>query len=308
MRPLDWDKLRVFQAVAHEGNLTHASKKLHISQSALSRQISSLEYALGISLFHRHARGLILTEQGEILYNTTQQVFHDLEASITRVQETNHEPSGPLIINATLGLGSIWLSTILDEFIDQFPKIDLSLILSPQANMDIAMREADLSIRLFPPKQSDLIQTRLMTYRHGVYASSNYLKKYGIPENLDDLEQHRILAFGKHTDDTHPYPEIDWLLQYERSKDNPRQPAVVINSVTAIIQAVLHDVGIASLPKYLVREETGLIEVLQNIKAPLTDVWMVYPEELRKSKRISVFIAFMRQKTQAFIQNKTAII
>ena len=75
---MDWDKLRVFQAAAEAGSFTHAGERLHLSQSAVSRQISSLEESLNVALFHRHARGLILTEQGEVLLSTTKDVFTKL--------------------------------------------------------------------------------------------------------------------------------------------------------------------------------------------------------------------------------------
>src|SRR5579875_248335 len=77
---MDWDKLRVFHAVAEAGSFTHAGEVLNLSQSAVSRQISALEESLNVPLFHRHARGLILTEQGELLFRTVQDVMLKLDA------------------------------------------------------------------------------------------------------------------------------------------------------------------------------------------------------------------------------------
>ena len=75
---MDWDKLRIFYNVADSGNFTRAASRLNLSQSAISRQIAGLEIRMGVPLFHRHARGLILTEQGELLFRTIREVFSEL--------------------------------------------------------------------------------------------------------------------------------------------------------------------------------------------------------------------------------------
>ena len=93
---MDWDKLRVFQAAAEAGSFTHAGERLHLSQSAVSRQISSLEESLNVALFHRHARGLILTEQGEVLLSTTKDVFTKLSATEALISEGRERPKGNL--------------------------------------------------------------------------------------------------------------------------------------------------------------------------------------------------------------------
>ncbi|MEM7071236.1 MAG: substrate binding domain-containing protein, partial [Pseudomonadota bacterium] len=212
------------------------------------------------------------------------------------------------VINATLGLGCHWLAPMVDEFAKQFPKIDLVLIFSPQAKMDVAMREADLSIRLEAPQETDLIRARLMSYQHAIYTSEDYVAKNGIPKTINELEKHSIITFGNHTGATHPYPEIDWLLTYQRPEQKKLIPTIQINSVSAILQAVIHGAGIASLPKYMVEQQPQLVEILPEIKAPLTDVWIAYPEELRTSKRIKLFNEFIRSKARLLVKKNLAII
>ena len=92
---MDWDKLRVFHAVAEAGSFTHAGDTLNLSQSAVSRQISALEEALQVPLFHRHARGLILTEQGEALNRTVREVFAKLAMTEALLTESREKPAGP---------------------------------------------------------------------------------------------------------------------------------------------------------------------------------------------------------------------
>src|SRR3546814_1851873 len=112
---MDWDKLRIFHAVAEAGSFTHAGDSLHLSQSAVSRQISSLEESLNVRLFHRHARGLILTEQGELLYRTVHDVFAKLTMVEAQLTDSQERPQGPLKIATTIGLGSLWLTPRSEE-------------------------------------------------------------------------------------------------------------------------------------------------------------------------------------------------
>lgn len=193
---MDWDKLRIFHAVADAGSFTHAGHELGLSQSAVSRQISALEDALNVPLFHRHARGLILTEQGEMLYRTAHEVFTKLTAAQTRLMDSKEKPSGELRITTTVGLGSVWLTPRLKEFSELYPEIAVTLLLDDR-ELDLSMREADVAVRLRRPTQPDLIQRKLFTVHHHLYASADYLKKHGIPKSLEDLDKHKILTFGQ---------------------------------------------------------------------------------------------------------------
>ena len=170
---MDWDKLRVFHAAAGAGSFTHAGETLGLSQSAVSRQVGGLEEDLGVPLFHRHARGLILTEQGEMLYRSAQRIFTELEATRTRLTDSREKPSGELRVTTTVGLGSSWLTPRLKEFLELYPDISLSLLLRDE-ELDLSMREADIALRLRQPTQPDLIQRRLFTVHFHAYASPDY--------------------------------------------------------------------------------------------------------------------------------------
>ena len=151
--PLDWDKLRIFHAAAEAGSFTHAADKLHLSQSAISRQVSALEQDVGVKLFHRHARGLILTEQGELLYRTAHDVLLKLETVKMQLTETTEKPSGKLRVTTTVGLGQGWLTDKVQEFLQLYPEMSIQLILDNE-ELDVNMRHADCAIRLRQPQQS----------------------------------------------------------------------------------------------------------------------------------------------------------
>lgn len=288
---MDWDKLRVFHAVAEAGSFTHAGETLNLSQSAVSRQISGLEESLKVSLFHRHARGLILTEQGDLLYRTAHDIFSKLAIAEQRLVDSKISPEGPLKITTTVAFGSVWLTSRMAEFLQLYPGIDVSLILS-DVDLDLSMREADVAIRMAPPTQGDLIQRQLMHMPYKVFASGQYLKDHGIPLKATDLDNHKLVVYGE--DARPPVDQVNWLLEAGLRKGQaPRRAALRVNSIYGIFRAVEGGLGIGALPDYMQRESTGLVEVLPQMGGPYIDAYFVYPEELRNMKRIAVFRDFL---------------
>ncbi len=231
---MDWDKLRVFHAVAEAGSFTHAGDTLSLSQSAVSRQISALEEALQVPLFHRHARGLILTEQGESLNRTVREVFAKLAITEALLTESKEKPAGRLKVTTTVGFGSSWLAPRLHGFLEAYPDVTVSLLLD-DAELDLAMREADVAIRMHPPKQPDLVQRHLMTMNWQICASPDYLKQHGVPQRAEDLDAHRLILFGQHHP---PVPEVNWLAEAGRRAGNPRRAVLEVNSMYAMLLAI----------------------------------------------------------------------
>lgn len=294
-RNMDWEKLKVFHAAAEAGSFTHAGEALNISQSAVSRQVSALEKELCVPLFHRHARGLVLTEQGELLYRTSQEVFMKLATTEILLADTKAKPSGDLKVTTTTALGAAWLTPRLGEFLRLYPDIRLQLILDDDER-NLTMREADLAIWFQPPTQVDLIRRRLFTVHFHVYASPGYIKAHGAPQSLDVLDRHRIVTYGG----TAPasIKDINWLESAGCEGRSLREPVLRINSLYALKQACLSGVGIAVLPDYMVRDEPGLISVLKEADVPELSAYLVYPEEIRDSKRAQVFRDFLLAKAR----------
>ena len=293
---MDWDKLRIFQAAAEAGSFTHAGESVGLSQSAVSRQVSALEADLEVPLFHRHARGLILTEQGELLFRTVKDVMLKLDAVRTHLTDSREKPNGELRITTTYGLGTNWLAPRLGEFHELYPDIKLTVILSDE-ELDLSMREADLALRLRQPVQPDLIQRRLFTVHFHAYAAADYLKKHGQPLALDDLDRHRILAYGGAS--TAPYlGNINALPRLGRDVKSPRAPALTINNITALGKAVEKGVGIAILPDYMIDQGSELVRLLPEADMPELECYLVYPEEVKTVARVQVFRDFLVSKAQ----------
>ncbi len=290
---MDWDKLRIFHAVAEAGSFTHAGDTLNLSQSAISRQISTLEHDLGVTLFHRHARGLVRTEQGELLYNTTRDVHHKLANAEAVLMDSTQRPRGPLKVTTTVAFGSIWLTPRLKEFIDLYPEITLTLLLTDE-EIDLGMREADVAIRLSPPTQPDLIQRRLMTLHHHVYAAPEYLAAHPMPQTLEDLTDHNLVVYGE--DFRPPTAFVNWLADATAKAGVVPANLLKVNNIYGIYRAVQSGVGIAALPDYTVRQISNLVRILPEFSGPSFDAFLVYPEDLRHSKRLHVFRDFLLSK------------
>jgi DNA-binding transcriptional LysR family regulator len=291
---MDWDKLRVFHAVAEAGSFTHAGDTLNLSQSAVSRQISALEENLQVSLFHRHARGLILTEQGESLNRTVRDVFAKLAMTEALLTESKEKPTGRLKVTTEVGFGSHWLASRIGGFLSTYPEVSMTLLLD-DSDLDLAMREADVAIRMHPPKQPDLVQRHLMTIQWDVLASKEYLAAHGTPMRPEELDDHTMILFGDYQP---PVADINWLSLAGRRAGQPRRAVLEVNSLHAMAMAARAGVGIAALPNWMRDEVEGLQPILTDLKPPKVDVFFVYPEELRNSKRVAVFRDFLLAEIQ----------
>lgn len=293
---MDWDKLRVFHAVALAGSFTHAGEDLNLSQSAVSRQISALEEELGVQLFHRHARGLEPTEHGDLLYQSAHEVFDKLAAVRARLMDSKNEPAGELRITTTVGLGSTWLTPRIHDFLRLYPDIRLSIICDDR-ELDLGMREADVAIRITEPRQPDLIKKRLFTVHSHIYASPDFLKKNGTPQNLDDLDDCPLIAYGDHAPTT--LRNVNWPRTVGvKPHGRPRDTILQVNNIYGLLLAIESGLGIGSLPDYMITPDRPLQRILPDLNGPTTDAYFVYPEELRNIKRIVVFRDFLEDQVR----------
>ena len=287
---MDWDKLRIFHAVADAGSLTHAGDTLNLSQSAVSRQVRALEESLNTILFHRHARGLILTEQGELLFDATKAMNKRLDAASARIRDSEEEVFGELRVTTTLGFGTMWLAPRLHKLYEKYPDLNIDLMLEERV-LDLPMREADCAIRMKEPSQADLIRKRLMFVSMRLYATQAYLDAKGTPLSPDDLSTHRLICQNPGSAQVSAGASmIQTLLTHGI------QSRLNVNNYYGVLQAVLHDLGVGVLPDYIVEESPDLVRVLPEPQSQEIPVYIAYPEELRHSKRIQAFRDFVQEE------------
>ncbi len=286
---LDWEKLRLFDVVADAGSFTEAARRLHISQPALSRQVAALEEQLGAKLFHRHARGLAMTHEGEQLRAATQEVHDRIDRAAQAIDASRDKPTGVIRLTTTVSFGSTWLARQLGDFLDQFPDISVQLMLTDQ-DLDLAKREADVAIRFHRPFQAELVQKPLVGIRHFLCASPDYLARHGTPTSIAELDGHRLLAYGDAAPDF--LKGINWALELGH-EGAPREAALTINNSYGVLKAVEAGAGIAALPSYLIRFSDRVQVVLPQVEGPVFRTFFTYPAELRRSVRIAALRDFL---------------
>ncbi|MBI1384395.1 MAG: LysR family transcriptional regulator [Rhizobiales bacterium] len=289
---MKWTRLQTFLIVAQEGSFSKASRRLGLSQSAISRQVTVLEEELKCQVFNRHWSGLVLTEAGEELYSTTTEMARELDLSIAKINEQKSLPEGPLKVSTTVAFGSAWLTPRINDFQRQHPRIALSLHLADNNYLDLSMRDADCAIRFTRQTEHSLVQTPLGFVRYRIYASREYLERAAPLERIEDLDNHALIVYGDYA--PQPIGEMNWLLSVGRIAIDPRPASLTINSVYGIFRAAEAGLGVAALPYYLASRSDMLVEVLPGQLGPAFEVLFVYPEELRQSRRIRVFLDFLR--------------
>lgn len=293
---MDWDKLKTFHAAAEAKSLTGAAETLGLSQSAISRQISALEADLGAKLFHRHARGLLLTEPGRLLYDAAQEVSKRIAWAEAKVHDSRDEPTGLLRVTAPTAMGAIWLAPRLAAFHAAYPAIKLRLLLVDH-ELDISNLEADIAIRPWSATQNDLVQRKLMRVSQHLYASEDYLERKGTPRSLTDLDAgHEYVAYGPRK--MAPIPNLNWQLTLGREAGAPREPIIEANTINGMMKATEAGLGICGLPDYVARENDRLTRVLPQIEGPPFEVFFVYPEELKGSRRVAAFREFLIEQAK----------
>ena len=290
---MDWDKLKIFHAVAEAGNFTKATYTLNLSQSAISRQIQSLEQELKTQLFERHARGLSLTENGEYLFKTAHEVISKLKEVETTLGDKKDKPTGKLTVTTVVSFGTTWLTPRIQEFMQLNPEIEVELIFDDK-ELDLSTRQADIGIFMRRPKQLNYIQKKLIDINYHIYGSPKYLEKFGYPKTINDLNKHKFISFGKGAPS--PVYNPDWALKLGMKDNKKRKTVMKVNSVYGLLLAVQTGVGLAALPDYLTVKQPNIVKILPNIEGPITEAHFVYPQSMKNVARVQAFRNFLYSK------------
>ena len=290
---MDWGKLKIFHAVAEAGSFTSATVNLNLSQSAISRQIQSLEEDLKVKLFERHARGLTLTENGEYVYKTAHEVISKLKEVETSLGDQKDKPSGKITITTVRSFGTHWLTPRIQEFMQLNPDIEVELIFDDK-ELDLSTRQADIGIFMRRPKQLNYIQRKLIDINYHIYGSNRYFEKHGMPKTIGDLNKHRFISFGKGAPS--PVYNPDWVLKHGVKDGKKRKSIMKVNSVYGLFLAVQSGVGLAALPDYITSNVPNIVRVLPEIEGPITEAHFVYPQSLKNVARVQAFRNFLYSK------------
>jgi len=290
---MDWDKLKIFHTVAEASSFTKAATILNLSQSAISRQIQSLEQDLKIQLFERHARGLVLTDNGKYLFQTAHEVISKLKDVEATLSDEKDKLKGKLTVTTVVSFGTTWLTPRIQEFMTLHPEIEVELIFDDK-ELDLSTRQADIGIWMRRPKQLNYIQKKLINLHYHIYGSNKYLEKNGFPKNISDLNKHKFITYGRGAPS--PVFNPDWALKLGAKENQKRKPVMKVNSVYGLLLAVQSGVGLAALPDYITVNQPNLVKILPEVEGPLTEAHFVYPASLKNVARITAFRNFIFSK------------
>ncbi len=290
---MQWDKLRTFYYVAKYKSFTRTGQELNISQSAISRQVIDLEYQVGHKLFKRLPRGLALTQQGELLYQYTEKMFVYSVAALSHIQNEQSNPQGELRLGANIGLVDTWLCEILPVFMLQYPDINLSLY-SKDKSLDVEALEVDVALQPYISDQPELVQNLLMRWNRRLYASEEYVQKYGMPKSCKDLKNHRLISFG--TETIHLFDNINWHLALSGQKGDVQKPYASANSLRALYEFAKAGLGIIPFSKEspLLRG-SNLAQILPEIHGPSIDIYFTYPIQLKGIRKVEVLEEYLKE-------------
>ena len=285
----DWSGVSEFVAVAETESFTAAGKRLGISTAQVSRQISALEERLSAKLFYRTTRKVSVTEVGGIYYQHCRQVMDglaDAERAITNLQST---PKGKLKITAPITYGERSVAPLVNDFVTQYPELEVQLVLSNQ-QIDLIDEGFDLAIRLGQLGDSTMIGKRLATRKQYVCAAPEYLSAFGAPHTLSELDRHNCLS------GTLDY----WRFQEKGKARNIRVKGnFSCNSGPVLVDAALKGMGIVQLPDYYVQEHINqgqLIELLPNYREPDDAVWALYPQNRHLSPKVRMLVDYLAKE------------
>jgi DNA-binding transcriptional LysR family regulator len=295
MNDVNWDDFRYFLAAAELGSLSAAARRLYSNQPTVGRHIDTLEATLGLKLFQRHKRGLTLTNEGAWVLEQSQ-LMHSGVQNIQRMIEGDYQQlQGSVRLALPEGLCNEVMIPQLESFYQQYPNLRLILNVSART-ANLTRGEADIAIRLFRPKESDLVTRQLTRMEMGLYASHEYLQIHGQPESVSDLLRHRVISYG---DELAGLPENRWLLDYTAPGNRVPQS----DSTTSRLKATVCGLGISIQPCMLANTNPGLIRVLAGASLATHEIWITYHQDLRHVLRIRVTVDFLNM---LFISNAAA--
>ncbi|MBW4599291.1 MAG: LysR family transcriptional regulator [Calothrix sp. FI2-JRJ7] len=298
-----FNDINIFVRSAQTRSFSVAAQHLGMSPSAVSKAVMRLEDSLGIRLMNRTTRKITLTDDGAAFYERCRQILGELEEAELELKRAQSTPTGTLRIDLTTELGLLHIIPVLPKFIERYPDLKLNISLSNRI-ADVIEEGIDAVVRIGVGPDSSLIMHGLGTARFIVCAAPNYLKRYGIPQTLEDLKHHNCITFVS------PWTGrvFDWQFQDNGQQINiPVEGNLCLNNGKSLLDVALAGVGLVQVYNYIAGEAIAqgkLKPVLENYVAPGTPISVVYPQKRHLSAKIRAFIDFMSELMKQLRQQK----
>lgn len=275
---MDWDDLRFFLAIARHGSLTAAARELAVAQSTVGRRLATLETSLGVRLLHRTPDGYVLTLAGQSVRGQARRVEAEALALERTVGGRDSKLEGVVRVTSAETLAASILAPCFADMQTRHPDILVELIPDPR-ELSLSMREADVAIRLVRTIQNDLIVRRIGRLAFGLYASSPYIDRRGLPDFEAGCVGHRYMVL---VDDISTPAQTSWLEEWTQSA----RLGLQTTSHEALQNAARSGAGLACLARFRAENDPKLVPVTTPTPAPATDIFLVVHKDNRGTPRV----------------------
>lgn len=287
-------EMEAFATVVDQGGFTDAAKKLGISKSAVSKHVSALEARLGARLLNRTTRRVSPTEIGLAYYDRARRVLNDAGEADALVTSMQSAPSGLLRISVATDFGVNLLSPVLGDFLREYPDITVNMVLNNRY-VELISEGFDMAIRLGELEESSLRARKLTETTRRMIASPSYFQRYGMPQRIDDLNDHKLLHYANNA------ASAVWKLTAPSGEKRQVRTAgwLTVNDGQSLLNAAVSGLGLAYLPSFLYADalKAGLVrEAMPDLPVEVMGIYAVYPPGRFTQPKVRAFIDFLVQR------------
>ena len=288
----NWDDFRYFLSAVERGSFAAAARHLNVSKPTVRRRIAQLEERLGLLLFTQRPDGQAITRAGKVLAASVAKVRGEVEQLQRYAIGLQPEQSHVIKLTTTDGLAHCWLAETLADFQQLYPNMRIHVLASSE-RCNLSNNDADIAVRIGDPGSNELVGRRLGDIEFGLFASSEYLNRYGVPTTMGDLTKHKLIGSLDSVNRIHANPHLAQLLE-------PRSIGIASNSLSAQLEFVRCGAGIACLPSYLehkcIANGSKFVQVLEGIFEHKMDLWLLAHKEIAQLKGTRLVLDYLHDR------------
>jgi len=288
---IDIHKLKVFRATIEQGSYVKAAKIIGISRSGLSKMLNVLQEDLGINLIRVSGKKIFPTKEGQLLYEQSKEMIDNFDEKIGLFLDSLSKEENIIRINTTTSYASTWIPLEISNFNNEYRYFKFS-IFGSDSTPNIEKENIDVAIRPYIKCQNDLVQKPLQTFDMSLYASEEYIKKFGEPQSVEELEKHNIISFN--TKGAKTFDFFNWHLKHLPKNF---EPLIKINSGIGMMRLVERGLGVAPISKEGVKlSGKKLIPILPNLKSSPVEIFYIYKKQKEIPEKIKLLYDFLKSK------------
>ena len=294
---MDWQALRTFLCVASEGSISAGAAAAGVSQPTASRHVSQLEEQVGEPLLIRHSRGVGLTPMGELVWRASQEVESAMARMERQLAGAREAPRGVVRVAASEVIGTQVIAPEVAAFRARWPELELVLVLG-NTSADLTHGEAMIAVRLYEPREPELVIKRIGELSTGFFASRSYLERRGEPQDVADLlAGHDLIGFD-------PGGPMARAFSSQDARFKDATYSVRTDALSAQLSAALHGAGVILLQRALAHRHVELVQILEDSPLPALPVWIAKHEDMRHGEPVRVVHEWLEGVLRHYIQGQ----